>query len=133
MALVVDACTVAAWYLPDEECDEETLRRAIAEGVVVPRIWDLEVQSVFLLAERRGRITALEVDAAMEDMLRSIDPEIDEKPELFGAEMRIGRAYGLTSYDAAYLELAMRRGLRLVTNDKKLSAAAGALGVLDGK
>jgi predicted nucleic acid-binding protein len=132
MALVVDACIVAAWYLPDETYDKDTHLRALASGIIVPPIWALEVQNVFLLAEKRGRITAGEADAALDELLETLDISFDQRDEMFGAEMRLGRAYGLTSYDAAYLELAMRRGVRLVTDDKRLAAAARRLGVLDG-
>jgi predicted nucleic acid-binding protein len=129
MSWIVDACIVAGWYLPDETYDADLQLRICAEGIIVPRIWALEVQNVFLLAERRGRITALEADGAIADLLEALNIEVDERTESFGAEMRLGRAYGLTSYDASYLELAMRRGLRLITNDKKLAATAQTLGV----
>jgi predicted nucleic acid-binding protein len=129
--LIVDACVVAAWYLPDEKYDPAVQTRVIAEGIVVPRIWDLEIQNTFMIAERRGRITPLESDAAITDIFDVLTIEIEGASESIGAEMRLGRAYGLTSYDASYLELAIRRGLRIVSSDTKLSNAARAVGVLD--
>ena len=46
-----------------------------------------------------------------------------------GETMALARQYGLTIYDAAYLELAMRRGAILATNDLDLAKAARAAGV----
>jgi predicted nucleic acid-binding protein len=43
--------------------------------------------------------------------------------------MHLGRLYGLTAYDATYLELAMRRAATLATFDRKLAAAARTAGV----
>lgn len=46
-----------------------------------------------------------------------------------GAIISAGREYKLTSYDAAYLELAVRQGLPLATRDKTLKAACKKCGV----
>jgi predicted nucleic acid-binding protein len=43
--------------------------------------------------------------------------------------MRLADLYGLTVYDAAYLELAQRRRLPLATLDAALARAARAAGV----
>jgi predicted nucleic acid-binding protein len=41
----------------------------------------------------------------------------------------LARRFGLTAYDAAYLELAKRKGLPLATFDKELIEAAAQEGV----
>jgi predicted nucleic acid-binding protein len=43
--------------------------------------------------------------------------------------LALARAEGLTTYDATYLELAIRRGLPLMTKDAALIAGAGRSGV----
>ena len=45
--------------------------------------------------------------------------------EMFGAVMELAREQGLSTYDAAYLHLAMRSGLPMVTLDGALRQAAG--------
>ncbi len=40
--------------------------------------------------------------------------------------LALARAHGLSSYDASYLDLAMKKGLPLATLDKKLKQAAKA-------
>jgi predicted nucleic acid-binding protein len=46
-----------------------------------------------------------------------------------GRQLALARSHRLTSYDAAYLELALRRGLPLASRDQALQAAARAEGV----
>ena len=43
--------------------------------------------------------------------------------------MRLARSHRLTAYDAAYLELALRKGAPLATLDRRLAEAARAEGV----
>ena len=64
------------------------------------------------------------------DTLGQLPIEVDAGPvpgqrQLFELAMR----YNLSSYDAAYLELAMRHGLSIATRDAQLKLAAAAAGV----
>ncbi len=43
--------------------------------------------------------------------------------------MTIAQKYGLTVYDASYLEVAIRYGMQLATIDKKLANAAKKAGL----
>ena len=43
--------------------------------------------------------------------------------------MSLAREHGLSVYDAAYLKLAMRRGLPVATLDEKVKTAAATVGV----
>ncbi len=56
--------------------------------------------------------------------------DIAQGDRAFGAVVAAARVYSLTSYDAAYLELAMREGLPLATQDARLAVAATAAGVV---
>jgi len=91
----------------------------------------LEVANVLEMNVRRGRHDAAFRDAALEDLAVlpiSIDAETDR--QAWGATVRLAARHRLTTYDAAYLELAQRRGLPLATLDKELRDAATAEGVL---
>ena len=100
------------------------------QGAVVPELWHLEIANVLLQAEKRGRITA--ADIAMRLALIAELPITTDNEAIARAWREIlppARAEGLTTYDAAYLELAIRRGLPLMTKDAALVAAAGRSGV----
>ena len=45
------------------------------------------------------------------------------------AILALGRAHGLSAYESAYLDLAMREDVALATRDRGLKAAAGRYGV----
>ena len=129
---VLDTSMTMSWFLEDEIDPRtlEVLRLLRHECAVVPSIWRLETANVLLLAERRKRITAAEAErlATMIDEL----PLIEDLHPLSGRineMLRFSRSHGLTAYDAAYLELAMRFSLPLATLDRSLIRAAGEAGV----
>jgi predicted nucleic acid-binding protein len=80
-----------------------------------------------LVAERRQRITVAE-SGNFRELLRALAIEVDSlHPErVWGENLALARLYGLSVYDASYLELAIRRRLPLATLDGKLKAAARA-------
>jgi predicted nucleic acid-binding protein len=80
--------------------------------------------------ERRARIKPAE-SAAFIAMIEEL-PIVAERAtgaRALHETIGLAREHGLTAYDAAYLELAMRRSLPLATGDRKLRAAAGRAGV----
>lgn len=131
-AFVLDASATLAWFFEDEASDAgwELLASAQEAGVWVPPLWALEVGNILLAAERRQRTTTARI-AAFVDELGDMPVSVDQ--ETTARAMRdvlmLARAERLTTYDAAYLELAMRRGLPLATKDSALMAAARRLGV----
>ena len=82
------------------------------------------------VALRRGRISESLRAAALAD-LAFLDITVDAATDdhAWGSTLHLADRLGLTLYDAAYLELAQRRALRLATLDTALSAAAQTLGV----
>jgi predicted nucleic acid-binding protein len=82
------------------------------------------------MAERRGRITAEAVGQAL-SLLKTLPFAEDEQtaPQVASSTFPLARKHGLTIYDAAYLELAQRRGTVLVTLDAQLARAAANEGV----
>src|SRR5579871_239347 len=129
---VVDTSVTMAWCFEDESTayTEAVLDRLRSTGAMAPAIWPLEVVNVLLLAERRQRVTQARVESfvqALKDLSITLDQETVS--EAWGRILALGRQQGLTSYDAAYLELAMRQALPLATLDARLRAAALHVGV----
>jgi predicted nucleic acid-binding protein len=90
-----------------------------------PGLWHLEVANVLLQAEKRGRITTGDVGMRLELIAELPIATDTETTARAWREIRVlARAEGLTTYDATYLELAIRRGLPLQTKDEALIAAA---------
>lgn len=128
---VVDASITAAWVLPDEfhPRAEALKQRLNAEDAHVPAVWPAEVANALLMAERRRRVSAEDVQAALAD-LRGPGIVIDEadRDRTWTDTIRLAREHRLTVYDAAYLELASRLSLPLATSDKRLGEAAERAG-----
>jgi predicted nucleic acid-binding protein len=127
---VLDASVAVAWCFDDESTPAawallDRLRSAPAH---VPALWELEVGNILLGAERRRRITQARA-AEFLGILGELDIRVD--PEMPGRAFRdvlpLAREQRLTTYDATYLELAMRLGLPLATKDMALIRAAKAL------
>ena len=97
---------------------------------VVPAMWPFEVASVLVTAERRGRMD-MSAQAAFLEKLRLLPIVIERRPATWLAQqiLPLARAYKLSAYDAAYLELALREGLPLATLDGELRLAARAASV----
>lgn len=133
MSWIVDCSMAMAWCFEDEatERTELLLDRLEADPAVVPLHWSLEVANVLRSAVRKGRLS--EDNAAEKLMvLMSLPLRYDSLTHqlAFTSTWQLVRKYGLTSYDAAYLELAMRLGAPLATNDDELAAAARHAGVV---
>jgi predicted nucleic acid-binding protein len=129
-AFVVDASVSAAWFLPDEAnpATEAALQATSTHDVWVPALWLLEVSNLLLQAQRRKRITADKRRdlAAAAGALRI---KVDREPVPITTLDDVAARHGLSAYDAAYLELALRRGLALATQDDALIAAMTRAGV----
>jgi predicted nucleic acid-binding protein len=123
---VLDCSISASWFLLDETnaAAQAVLERLTDEEAVVPALWTVEMVNVLLVAERRGRIPPSDAARALEVI--SHLPLVVEQADL--ATMKscstIAKEYSLSSYDASYLEIAMRLGLPLATLDRELIAAA---------
>ena len=130
-ALVVDASVAAAWFLPDEATPfTEAALAATAQGDVwVPALWLLEIGNLLVNVQRRRRIDGPQCLAliAAADALRL---RVDRDPVALRSIDALADRHRLSTYDAAYLELAVRRQLPLATLDAALLAAMSVEGVL---
>jgi predicted nucleic acid-binding protein len=133
VSLVIDSSAALAWVYSEEttEAIAEVLARMTARGAWVPALWRLEVANVLQMSVRRGRHDAAFRDAALADLaVLPISIDADTDRQALGATLRLAARHRLTLYDAAYLELAQRRGLPLATLDQELRDAAAAEGVI---
>jgi predicted nucleic acid-binding protein len=131
-AFVVDCSVAMAWLFHDEATPKTAalLNRMAAETAVVPALWFMEVTNVLALAERKGRITTSRSDAFIADLGKlAIERDDDAPDRAFTHLLSLCRTHQLTSYDAVYLDLAVRRNLPLATLDDPLRKAARKLGL----
>lgn len=132
--LVIDGSAALGLLLPDENQTPAARKlRATLDSAVrlyVPAHWWMEMANGILMAERRKRLTqalAIEVLALLEAL--NVTTDSDPVERSLAATIALARQHGLTAYDAAYLELAMRKGAALASQDQALLKAALACGV----
>jgi predicted nucleic acid-binding protein len=129
---VLDNSVVMAWYFEDEaNAYTDAILEAMAEGeALVPAIWSLEVANVLLVGERRGRSSEARTSRFIA-LLEALPIRVDAAtPQRALSEiLTLAREQRLSTYDAAYLDLAMREGVPLATLDQALRRAADACGV----
>ena len=123
---VVEASVAIAWLFEDEATPETeaVLDRLAHEEAHAPGLWELEVANVVLFAERRGRLSEA-ASARIIERLRGLPIRLSPNSPRLHHVLEVGRRYGLTSYDAAYLTLAQHLNLPLATLDRDLATAAG--------
>ena len=125
--LVIDSSVSAAWVFEDEASSftDGILERILAETAWVPALWVYECANVLITAQRRGRIDAPRRARLAESMM-GLPLVIDRQPVTIAELDWLSDRYSLSAYDAAYLELAIRRSVPLVTLDRALVKAARA-------
>jgi predicted nucleic acid-binding protein len=137
LIFVLDASVTMCWLFNDGKATD----RAYATGVLntmkqehtaalVPVTWGLEISNVLAKAESKGVITEVQSEAFLE-MLAGIDIRADAAtfPMALSTTLQLARRHRLSTYDASYLELALRESLTLATLDQALQKAAGKSGV----
>ncbi|RLQ21213.1 PIN domain-containing protein [Seongchinamella sediminis] len=129
-AFVLDNSVSMRWLLAsekslDQRYAERVLKSLAEAGAVVPNLWHLEAANVLLGALSRKTLEVADVDR-FTTQLESLPITTDTSTarQAFGHTMSLAKAYRLSSYDAAYLELAVRKGLPLATLDKAMRKAA---------
>ena len=131
-AFVLDCSIAMAWLFHDEATSKTAalLNRLVTETALVPSWWFIEITNVLALAERKGRITPAQSDAFVANLGKLGIERDDEAPDrAFTHLLALCRTHGLTSYDAIYLDLAVRRSLPLATLDQDLRRTGEKLGL----
>lgn len=130
MPVVLDASMALAWLFGETGSAEAIIRDADRRGIVVPAIWGLEVANGIAMAVRRKRIPSIQRQVLLK-LLAGLDVEID--PPLALADLVeldvLAERHNLTSYDATYLLLALKRRADLASLDNDLRTAAAAEGL----
>lgn len=130
--LVIDSSVALAAVFDDETSDyaDSAIVELRESPGLVPSLWLLEVGNALLVAERRGRIDEFGCSMALE-LLRELPLRVEQ--DLTNARLdrvvALARRRGISSYDAAYLEMAIRLSIPLATLDERLRAAARAEGI----
>ena len=131
-SFVIDASVALAWCFDDEatEATRALLDRFEGEQAEVPSLWHLELANALVSGERHRRITRARANEFIA-LIGGLPIVIDEQtPTLaLSTVLELARSERLSTYDASYLELAMRRGLSLATKDNDLAKAAQRVGV----
>lgn len=126
MSFVLDASIVLGWMLPDEDSPaaDTVVARLLEQRAQAPSLLALEVSNALLQAERRGRLARADHDA-LRAAFGALPIAFDAPgPDALDRTVGLARRHRLTVYDAAYLELAGRRGFPLASLDAALRAAA---------
>jgi len=126
-SFVIDNSVVMSWCFKDEtsEYTDAVLNRLEYSTAFVPSIWPLEVGNVLLVAERNKRLRqadSIRFIALLSELPIIVEPESPDR--MMNEIVSIARAYDLSTYDASYLDLAMRKGIPIATLDKGLLRAA---------
>lgn len=126
----LDCSLTMAWCFEDEATPySESVLEALAEGkAVVPPIWSLEVANVLMVGERKKRLVPAQ-SLRFVELLQSLPITLDADIRPLGELLGLAREQGLSSYDASYLDLAVRTGLPLASLDGDLLEAADRYGV----
>ena len=131
---VLDASVALRWFLdhPVSAYADRVKQQMLAGArAVVPSLWHLEVANGLAVAERRGVLTAADVDECVADIENLLAQAIETDRGLIplGPALQTARRFGLSAYDAAYLNVARQERLPLATLDERLRRAAAASGV----
>jgi predicted nucleic acid-binding protein len=133
MDWVIDSSIALAWALPDETSKkaERFLSRISIRSILwVPSLWWYETANALLMAQRRKRLTEADRIRLMELYRRlPIRTDVVLDSDSMSRFHTLAIEYNLSAYDAAYLELAQRRGLGLATVDRSLRLAAQRAGM----
>jgi predicted nucleic acid-binding protein len=129
--VVLDASVVIAWAYEDTQGRLDALIRHVAANFAsVPVHWILEITDTLLKSERRGRLKTGQRQEILA-RIQSLPIRVDDETSLRGwqAIPALAERFRLTTYDAAYLELAHRFEVPLATLDQDLTRAAREAGV----
>ena len=130
MALVLDSSISLSWFFPDEKSKftDAALALAVHEDCWVPAVWRLEFPNALLVAEKRRRLSRAERLQVLDEVTR-LNLRVDQRVHELRGISELADRHGLSTYDAAYLELASRLDSALITLDGALAVACAAAGI----
>lgn len=129
---VLDTSVTISWCFHDEANSyaDAVLDSLSKHDALAPGIWPLEVGNVLLAAEKKTRISPPD-SLHFLNLLASLPIHVENltAQRMLDAVFLLAREQGLSSYDAAYLDLAIQNGLQIATLDQSLQEAAARKGV----
>jgi predicted nucleic acid-binding protein len=130
MSFVVDCSVAARWLLPDEATPyTESVFDLLAEqDAIVPLLFVSEFANVFLKLVRQRKLS-MELGLGAVQKFSALGLEVDRSTPDPERIFTLADQYGLSAYDATYLELALRRGIALACWDRGLKTAAQTAGL----
>lgn len=132
MGFVLDASIALSWCFKDESTasTDQALKQLEIEQAFVPEIWSLEISNILILAERKKRIKYADIVQFLE-LINKLNIEIDNENSIkaFNEILSLAHSEKITTYDASYLELSMRKGMPLASKDLQLRKVAERLGI----
>ncbi len=130
MPFVLDNSVVSGWFLESQATPygDAIAQRLESDQALVPPLWELELTNVLRAACVRQRMTAQAAQAVISH-IGMLPISVDREPVLPSQLLALALRFGLTTYDAAYLELALRLQIPVATVDAALRDAALACGV----
>jgi predicted nucleic acid-binding protein len=135
LSFVLDNSVTMRWFFGDGKRQELAYAGQVLDAMkqdiaLVPVTWGLEVANVIARAEAKTLVTEARSEAFLE-MLAGVDIEVDTATftHALSSTLQLARRFRLSAYDASYLELALRLGIRLATLDGDLHKAAQKAGV----
>jgi predicted nucleic acid-binding protein len=136
MRFVLDNSVVMRWLLQDGDTSRMDYAAKVlgvlaqeSGEALVPGIWSLEVANVLVKAQAKGAVSEARATAfvgLLQEMF--ITPDTSTFERALGDTLQLARRFKLSSYDASYLELAMREGVPLATLDGDLRKAVEQTG-----
>lgn len=137
MKFVLDASVTLSWLLRDTGARDEAYPLEVLNALrdpniaaTVPMTWGLEIANVIACSESKELVSAAQSGsfiALLEGI--PIDVDADTFAHVLSDTLQLSRRYRLSSYDASYLELALRSGAPIATLDDDLRRAATKAGV----
>lgn len=127
---VIDASVASTWCFKDElTVYSDSVLDAVSGSVIAiaPRLLLYEIHNTTLMGLRRQRIDKADADVFLQ-LFSNLPIQIVD-PASYSAVFALAQRHGLTVYDAAYLDLAIREGLPIASLDKNLLRAAGHAGI----
>jgi predicted nucleic acid-binding protein len=135
MSFVLDNSVAMLWLLPQSNPSgiglaEKVLTQLSEADAVVPSLWWLEASNVISKSLRIKKISQAQASTfivLLDELNIETDGQTDQRA-LHGT-LDLACRYGLSAYDAAYLDLALRKTMPIATLDERLVAAANEAGV----
>ena len=129
---VLDNSVAMRWFFPSNKKEDQAYSEQVLKSfsdpnceALIPNLWHLEVTNVLLRSEKSGDVSAGQLEQyliQLEGLPLYVDPLTAS--HAFSRTLSLARSYNLSTYDASYLELAIRESLSIATLDKDLIKAA---------